>query len=250
MSEFEPTIIPGKSIVIEGNDGTGKTTQANMLAWQLRRNNIEVIRVDEPDSAIDADGNVLVPLARDLRLAIKDGSYRHTPLLDVSMFNSSRYQNWIHASKPGLLRGAWRVQARDNTSTDVYQGHAEGLGINFVNDITRQTIDDDLYFEQDFKTILLFKDEIERLERVKNRAVLEVPDTFEMRGQNFQDRLNEGYPLVAEMQGIDVTYITKEQTPVEIADVLWAKMVGKIGINLIKFDWADYEKFSSSPSSS
>jgi thymidylate kinase len=101
-------------------------------------------------------------------------------------------------------------------------------------------MDDELYFHADFKTVLVFKNEIERLRRIKDRAVLEVPDTFESRGQDFQQRVNEGYLLVAERDGLDLTEIDADQSREEVTDIVFDKMVGQIGINLTKYSWEDY----------
>lgn len=240
MAELEKHVLPGKQIRIEGNDGTGKSTVANMIAWQVRQNNIEVIRVDEPDSAVDVHGNILVPEAKELRVKIKDGSYEHNPHDDLQMFNDSRYANWTKASRPFLMRGGWVIQARDDMSSSIYQGHADGLGVEFVREKTREKINDPLYFEPDFRTVIAFDNELERLERVKNRATLEVPDTFESRGPDFQAKVNEGYLLVAQKYGYDISPITKEHSPENVADAVWVKMIGRIGVNLTKFDWAEY----------
>lgn len=226
--------------IVEGNDGTGKSTIADMLAWQTRKNGIETIRVDEPDSAIDAEGNILVPASRALRTLVKDGSYNHTPYADLQMFNIARFANWQLASLPVLERQGAVLQARDRDSSKVYQGHADGLGIDFVEEETRKTITDERYFNPDFKTILIFKNEIERQKRVRDRAVLETPDTFESRGQEFQDRLNEGYLIVAERDGTDLTEIEAGQSRNEIADIVYEKMIGKIGVSLVKYDWEEY----------
>ena len=84
----------GRRIIIEGTDGTGKTTVANLIAAQLRHIGREVIRIDEPDSAHDEAGTVLVPAASELRKIIKDGSIARTPDANVVLFTAARFANW------------------------------------------------------------------------------------------------------------------------------------------------------------
>ena len=227
---------PGRRIIVEGTDGTGKTTVANLLAWQLRQNGKRVIRVDEPDSAYDEEGTVLVPAARELRTVIKDGSIERSPGANVVMFTASRVANWVTASRPALANGIWVVQARDDTSSDVYQGHAEGYGIENVEALTFAALGEQ-YMNPDFRVILDFDDakEEERLRRISSRGVLEKPDTFEMRDQAFQQSLRDGYRLMADRRGEEIVMV--EGNAQEMATIVWHKMLGKLGIQLTLHPW-------------
>lgn len=98
-------ITPGHRIVIEGTDGTGKTTIANMVAWRLRQNGLRVIRVDEPDSATDENGTILAPAASELRKIIKNGTIERTPAANVTLFTAARLANWLTVTRPALQQG-------------------------------------------------------------------------------------------------------------------------------------------------
>lgn len=228
----------GYRIITEGIDGTGKTTAADLIAYQLRRNGLEVIRVDEPDSAVDVDGNILVPAASELRKIIKNGSIDRSAEANVTLLTASRLANWVQASRPALERGAWVVQARSDKSSDVYQGYAEGVGIETVRAVTRASLGEE-YMTPDFITILDFEEteasETERLKRIEGRGALENPDTFESRGDDFQLRVREGYRYIAALDGIDITYAHHDKYTV--ADQILNKMVGKLSLDLIRFDW-------------
>jgi len=229
---------PGKRIIIEGTDGTGKTTIANMLAHQLRLNGKRVLRVDEPNSAMDEEGRILVPAASELRKIIVDGSVPREPAANVVMLTASRFANWAIVSQPALARGDWVVQSRDDTSSNVYQGYAEGYGIENVEALSRATLGEQ-YMNPDFRIILDFDDakEAERLARINNRSSLDIPDTFEMRSDGFQQRLRDGYRLIAAQQGIDTLMVDGNKE--EVATMVWDKMVGKLGINLVRYGWDD-----------
>jgi thymidylate kinase len=236
MSEVEP----GKRSVIEGNDGTGKTTYANMFAWQVQKNGFLTLRIDEPDSPIDQDGNVLLPHVSALRTEIKDGSYEHNPHADLGQFNVSRFLSWTRVTKPLMIKGYWPIQTRDKTSSEGYQGGGDGLGIEYVDKTVRDFMNDELYFEPDFKTVLVFKDDMERLKRIQTRGPLDKPDTFESRSADFQARVNNAYLQSAARDNLDITEIEAHQPREEIADIIFEKAVGAIGINLVKYDWEEY----------
>lgn len=229
-------IEPGRRVIVEGTDGTGKTTVANLLAWQLRKNDIGVIRVDEPDSAYDEQGTVLVPAAAELRKIIKNGEIERTADANVTLFTASRFANWATASRPGLQSGLWVVQARDDSSTNVYQGHAEGYGIEAVEAVTRDVLGE-AYMSPDFRIILDFDDakEEERLRRINSRGPLEKPDTFEMRDQAFQQRLRDGYRLLAGRRGEEILMV--EGNAQEVATNVWHRMVGALGVQLTLHPW-------------
>lgn len=237
MSEIEP----GKRIIIEGTDGTGKSTQANMLAMQLRLNAIDVLRIDEPDSAMDHKGTILVPAASEMRKIIKDGSIERTAEANVVMFTAAAIANWKTATQPHLLQGGWGVQARDYRSRMAYQGHAENYGIDEVERITEATMDDH-YMNPDFTVILDFPDEAEQVResRIGNRGPLDTPDTFESRDASFQQSIRDGYRFIAQRDNIEV--IDANQSKIEIADEIWNRMVGKLSLDLVKYDWEAIEK--------
>jgi len=233
--EFTPSE-EGYRVVVEGTDGTGKTTVANLLAYQLRLNGKRVIRVDEPDSAYDETGAILVPAARELRTIIKDGSIPRDAGANVVMFTASRFANWASVSRPALARGDWVVQARDSTSSDVYQGYTEGYGIDAVEALTRSALGDQ-YMNPDFRVILDFDDakEEERLRRISNRGTLDKPDTFEMRDEAFQQGLRDGYRHIAARRGEEIIMV--EGNAQEVATLVWNKMLGKLGIQLTLYPW-------------
>lgn len=130
------------------------------------------------------------------------------------------------------------VQARDYTSTAVYQGYAEGYGAERVETITREALGD-AYMQPDAQVILDFPDEREadRLARIAGRGLLDTPDTFEMRGQDFQQRLRDGYRIVASSKGIEL--IDAHGTRSEIAERVWGKTAGRL-LKLVEYNWDEY----------
>ena len=66
----------GAYIVIEGNDGTGKSTQVDMLAAWLRERGREVVVVEEPGSD---DAAKTTPIANEYRRGLKDHRFKLDP---------------------------------------------------------------------------------------------------------------------------------------------------------------------------
>ncbi|HET8690359.1 MAG TPA: hypothetical protein VFL81_02895, partial [Candidatus Saccharimonadales bacterium] len=96
----------GKYVVVEGNDGSGKSEQVVRLGRRLGRLGITAIEVHEPDGADGVKG------ATELRKIIKDGTIERDPLTNVMLFTAARRLNWLQAMQPALQRGDWVLAAR------------------------------------------------------------------------------------------------------------------------------------------
>lgn len=105
----------GKLIVIEGIDGTGKSTQATMLAESLRKQNREVVQSFEPTNG--PWGKKLRESATIGRLSIED---------ELDYFLKDRRQHVDELIRPTIERGGTVVLDRYYFSTMAYQG-ARGL---------------------------------------------------------------------------------------------------------------------------
>ncbi|MBC7746682.1 dTMP kinase [Pedobacter sp.] len=195
----------GKYVVIEGNDGTGKSIQATRLRSYLSEMGINVapFKVEEPDGAKANDESDLAPAATELRKIIKDGSMQRPAWANVVMFMGSRIINWEQVMQPALEKGLWVVTTRNWLSTVAYQGYGEGMDIPKIE---RRVLEDmgEQYMKPDLQLILTLGDHTIRQARVNNRGPLETLDTFESKPVDFQDRVNHGY----------IDYGTKHAIPI------------------------------------
>ena len=174
----------GKSIVIEGNYGTGKSTQVELLATWLRdAYGIESLTIHEPDGPTEK--------CKQLRAKIKDGSLPRTPLENLQWFTESREESNRYAREHFIDRGKWVLRARNWRSTEAYQGGGEGLSTELIRETT-EAHTDELYMHPDLE-VILYLDNDARRQRIGDRGALETPDTFEMRDNSFQDRVNQRY---------------------------------------------------------
>lgn len=113
----KPSTKRGLLIVIEGIDGTGKSTQARMLAEALRELGESVVLDREP-----SDG----PYGRQLRASMTMG--RLDPLEELDLFHKDRRQHVNDVILPAVERGEHVVLDRYYFSTMAYQG-ARGFNV-------------------------------------------------------------------------------------------------------------------------
>lgn len=199
----------GAYIVIEGNDGTGKSTQVDMLAAWLRERGREVVVVEEPGSD---DAAKTTPIANEYRRVLKDGRFKLDPEVNLLLFSAARRELWFHKIEPALRRGAVVLSSRSYVSTLVYQGHGEGVAEDAIINITKR-FTSERYMNPDF-VVVLFVDDQTRQQRIAERGMTEAVDSFESRDDAFQQKINDGYQTVARTHNIPL--ILAEHSPADV----------------------------------
>jgi dTMP kinase len=116
----------GRFVVLEGGDGTGKSTQAARLAEWLRAQGCRVVETFEPGAG--ATGAVL----RDLLL---HGPEALAPVTEALLMAADRAQHVATEIEPALARGDWVVCDRYVPSSLVYQGVVRGLGVDAIEQL-------------------------------------------------------------------------------------------------------------------
>jgi dTMP kinase len=109
-------------VTFEGVDGSGKSTQARLLAASLRAEGREVVEIREPG------GTRLGERIRELLLHGEDVS----PWAETALFAAARAQLVNEVVRPALEGGADVVCDRYLDSSLAYQGLARGLGLEPV----------------------------------------------------------------------------------------------------------------------
>lgn len=181
----------GFYIVGEGNDGTGKSTQVDMLAKYLEKEySLQTYVMHEPAGS---------DISTEIRTIIKNGSLERDAITNLLLFTASRHETWYQKALPILAKGGVVLSARNYLSTEIYQGIGEGLDPGYVRQVTAAFLDQ-RYMNPDL-TVIFSLDETTRSKRIQKRGKLENPDTFESRGKDFQDKINKGYQSIAESRG-------------------------------------------------
>lgn len=188
----------GTYIVIEGNDGTGKSTQVELLTRHFQEKGHDAIMIEEPGSE---DIERSTPVANYLRSIIKNGKLQRDPEINLALFSAARRELWQNKIAPALGRGAIVFSARNYFSTLAYQGRGEGLDEKHIIEVTR-LFTDERYISPDLLLLLTLEDENERTARIDKRGTLDHPDTFEARGGGFQSLVNQAYIDLAQEYNI------------------------------------------------
>lgn len=113
-------VAPGRFIALEGGEGTGKSTQARLLAEALRALDMSVLVTREPGGTPGAEA------IRALLLAPPGKDWE--PETEALLFAAARADHVAGAIRPALARGEWVVCDRFVDSSRAYQGGAGGLG--------------------------------------------------------------------------------------------------------------------------
>jgi dTMP kinase len=164
-------------ISLEGIDGSGKTTQARLLARALGEN---VVLMREPGGTETGER---------IRELLKDPMLELDPIAELLLFCAARAELVTQVIAPALDRGRAVVSDRFSDSSVAYQGVARGLGMERVEeicDLATGGVWPDL-------TILLRLDPDRAAERIGRRRA----DRFEGEGIELQRRVAEGYDEVA-----------------------------------------------------
>jgi dTMP kinase len=110
----------GRFVVLEGGDGSGKSTQARALAARLRALGLDVVETFEPGAT---------PVGRVLRELVLDGDAAPGARAEALIMAADRAQHVADVIEPALGRGAWVVGDRFVPSSLAYQGVGRGLGV-------------------------------------------------------------------------------------------------------------------------
>ncbi len=202
----------GKYIVIEGHDGTGKSTQVARLKERLENQGRQVETVEEPAG---------VPIADELRTIIKNGELERDPTTNLLLFTAARREIYRQKIAPSLAGGAIVLAARNWISTIAYQGHGEGIDPSYIERVTDE-LTGAQYMTPDLTLVLDVSDQQVRESRIAGRGELEQPDTFESREDSFKAKVSDGYLKVAEEYGYPI--IDASGTLDEVEALIWKRV--------------------------
>jgi dTMP kinase len=206
---------PGLLISFEGPEGSGKTTQIELLVPRLEKLGREVVVTREPGGT---------PIGEDIRhlLIRSNGSEAMHPETELLLFAASRAQLVREVLLPALKAGKVVICDRFLDSTTVYQGAARSLSPDPVNQINQFAVGDVM----PNLTIVLDVPAETSLARVKHRAS-DLPDRIEQENIGFYRIVREGYLLLARQMPARFHVVDGTKQPAAIEKDIW-KTVKKL----------------------
>ena len=191
----------GFLVTFEGGDGCGKSTQIKLFTEFLKREKIDFICTREPG------GTDVGEQIREILLHSKGKMSAETEFL---LFSASRSKIVEDVIKPALKDGKVVVLDRYYDSSYTYQGYAGDLRVKDLENITEFAIKGtvpDLTFLLD----LSYDDAMKRKfgdEKLKNL------DRIESKGENYHNKVRQGYLLLAKKNKKRIVVIDANQ-PIE-----------------------------------
>lgn len=173
--------LQGKCIVLDGPDGCGKSTQADLLVKWLESENVPTSRFRDPGDT-DIGEKIRDILLNPEHLAMDTRT-------EMLLYMAARAQLWAEKIAPALKAYRCVVLDRWLSSTCAYQGFAGGFGIDKVTKIASDCLErvwPDL-------TIILDVD-IKTAAGRLNRQL----DRMEAKGDGYHQKVCEGFLQLAE----------------------------------------------------
>jgi dTMP kinase len=188
-------------ITFEGVDGSGKSTQAHLLAEHLGGAGRDVVATREPG------GTELGERVREILL----GGDAVAPWTEAALFAAARAQLVTEVIRPALDRGADVVCDRYLDSSLAYQGLARGLGVERVLELNLLAIDGLLPDRTFFLVVPLDQAAVRRGSD---------PDRIEREGDAFVARVDSAYRELAGIFAQRIVTVDGTQPPQEVAELI------------------------------
>lgn len=173
---------PPVFISFEGIDGSGKSTQARLLAEALRGDGRDVVLTREPGGS---------PGAEEIRRLVLEGDPdRWSAETEILLFTAARRDHLEKTIRPALAAGKIVITDRFADSTRLYQGITRGDLRGVVDKLHTLMIG----VEPDL-TFIIDMDPAEGLARALGRKGTE--ERFESFGEGLQTRMRAGFHALA-----------------------------------------------------
>lgn len=201
----------GLFIVLEGMEGSGKTTQIKIAEKLMRSWGYEVVTVREPG------GTELGEQLRKLLLAAPL-EVRPTPVAEMMLLQASRSQLTDTVIKPALNEGYCVISDRYTLSTYAYQGSGCGWSVAAIKMLGYlvHPITPDLTLVLDLSAQL-------SMQRVAARGN---PDRIESEGLDFFERVRRGYHDYAAQQSSRVKLIDASKDASAVSQAIYRALHG------------------------
>ncbi|PWL80816.1 MAG: dTMP kinase [Clostridia bacterium] len=206
--ELRELLCPGAAVPrgfflsMEGPDGCGKTTQANLLEKSLRQMGFELVRTREPGGC---------PISEKIRQIILDTENAEMCAnCEALLYAASRAQHVHQVIRPAVEAGKVVLSDRFVDSSVAYQGGGRAMGVDMIRQINEPAVDGML----PDATVYLAIDHTTAMNRRLNASR---PDRLEMESGAFHGRVQAAYEELIDRDRQRFIVVSGDQPVEEIA---------------------------------
>ena len=204
--------LKGKLITFEGSEGSGKSTQIQLLHLYLKKKKKPVVLLREPG------GVTISEKIRQVLLDTKNKAMGNE--CETLLYLAARAQLVKEVIEPALKSGKVILCDRFMDSTVAYQGYGNGVDIRFiktVGEFATRGIEPDLTFIFDIDA----EEGLSRIHRAKDR--------IERRALNYHRRVRQGYLDLAQGSPKRIKLINGDQPKETIRDIIRRRVDSLLG---------------------
>lgn len=201
----------GRLITFEGTEGSGKSTQIQLLAERLRAGGLAVSVLREPGGT---------PIGEEIRHTLQHSQQNQamTAETELLLINASRAQLVREIIRPTLARGITVLCDRFYDSTTAYQGYGRGLDLAQV----RQVIDFAVGpTHPDLTLLLRVPPEVGECRRQQRPGNSSLRDRMEEAGDRFFAAVVAGFDRIAAADPGRIRVVDATQSIPQVARAVW-----------------------------
>ena len=193
-------------ISFEGMEGSGKTTQIQMLSNHLEERGIEHVLTREPGGTPVGD--------QIRRLVLDPRNATMTSACELFLYAAARAQHIDEVIRPALEHKQFVLSDRFKDATLAYQGYGRGLSLELIRQLHTLEV---LALEPDLTLLFDLEAEI-ALDRARRREHTKIADEtrFEQEDLAFHQRVRSGYLDLAKQAPDRLVVIDARGTPDEV----------------------------------
>ena len=174
----------GYFITFEGGEGSGKSTQAQLLADALSQNQgLSCLKTREPGGS---EGGEAIR-----SLLVNGENERWDPMSELLLHFAARRDHVQKIIEPALAAGRWVICDRFTDSSIAYQGFSQGISINLIEKLHYLAIGD-IWPDVTFILDICAKEGLRRAGARGNSG-----QRYENMGLEFHNKLRAGYIEIA-----------------------------------------------------
>lgn len=217
----------GRFITFEGGEGTGKSTQAQLLSHRLQVLGHHVLVTREPGGSTGAEA---------IRHVLLSGAAKPLgPDAEAILFAAARDDHVRTKIAPALAAGTWVICDRFADSTRVYQGVLGNVDPRLISALERVTVAE----TRPDLTLILDLPPHMGLARARRRRGKDTADRFESEEPNFHKGLRAAYRALAAREPKRCVLIDATGKPGAVAAAIWSAALGRLGLPEVAPEAAD-----------